>query len=193
MQLFRPYDQDTKPSGQTADVDTPDHRAPGASKNRPTPTREQAQAARMAAIHPKLTRKQKSAADRAVENQKQATRMAALDNRPERVLMRNYVDSRRSILETMWAILLVMLALSMIGGSSPKLALMVLVVTFALWALIVACFINFIFAWQGFNRQLRERYPGASSKGLMFTMLSRMTVFRRLRQPAPVVKVGESY
>jgi len=144
----------------------------------------------MAALHPKLTRKQAAAADRATENQRQAQRMAAVDNRPERVLMRNYVDTRWSLLEYMWAILLLMLAASMLGGSFPAL---LLVVTFALWGLLLACFINFIFAWQGFNRELRQRLPGVSSKGLMFTMLSRMSVFRRLRQPAPTLKRGDTY
>ena len=187
MALWRQDDQDA----QTETVDDAlETRAATAPKNRPTPTRQQAEAARMAARHPKLTRKEVRANDRALENQRQVERMEAVDNRPERRLMRDYVDSRWTLLEMMWGVLLVLLATSLLGGQFP---LLVVIVTYVVWVVLVACIINFMMSWRGFTRELRERYPGVSSKGLMIPMVSRMAVFRALRQPKPVVKRGEEY
>ena len=188
MALFRPHDQAAEPV--EAPANQTEVRATTAPKNRPTPTRQQAEAARMAARHPKLTRKQMRANDRATENERQAERMAAIDNRPERVLLRNYVDSRWTILELLWGVLLIMLAASMVGAQFPTL---VFIVTVALWATLVACVVSFMFAWRGFTRELRERHPGISTKGLMIPMVSRMSVFRALRQPKPVIARGEAY
>ena len=144
----------------------------------------------MAARHPKLTRKEMRDADRATDNKRQVQQMAALDARPERVLMRNYVDARWSVLEIMWGVLLVLLAASLVGGSIP---LLLLIVTGALWLVVVVGVVNFVFSWHGFKAELASRYPNASSKGLMMAMLSRMAVFRRMRQPAPIIKRGEEY
>jgi len=159
-------------------------------KNRPTPTRQQAQAARLEAIHPKLTRRQASAQDRAASEKKRQQQMAAADNQPERVLLRNYIDSRISFAQFMWPVMLVLLACSLIAGQVPML---LVVVTGLLWGTVLGCIITFWWFWQGFKRELASRYPGASTKGLMMMMVSRMSMFPRLRQPAPVIKRGDKY
>jgi len=192
--LFRPYNQKTEQA--PAPVSNADAHAGddahigGVPKNRPTPTRQQAQAARLEAIHPKLTRRQSSAQDRAASEKKRQQQMAAADNLPERVLLRNYIDSRISFAQFMWPVMLVLLACSLVAGQVPML---LVVVTGLLWGTVLGCIITFWWFWQGFKRELASRYPNASTKGLMMMMVSRMSMFPRLRQPAPVIKRGDKY
>jgi len=188
--LFRPYEQKAKaaepePSKQVIE-------RPATAKNRPTPTRKEAQAARMAAVHPKMTARQARAADSAADRERQTQAMERQDNQPERVLMRNYVDSRWSMLELMLP-LLALLVLAMMVSSVPALASLLWAVTIMLYVFIAAGLVNFFIAWQRFKRELFERYPNASTKGLAFAMLSRMMALRRMRQPKAVIKRGESY
>ena len=188
MALLRPYKQDAEePTPAPAKKQVPH---PTGAKNHPTPTRKQAEAARMAAVHPKLTRRQARAADQEVERKRQAERMEAVENAPERVLMRNYVDSRWSILELMMGLLVLLLAAMLFGSYFPT---VLAAVTALLYVFLVAGLINFFIAWQRFKKELYARYPNASTKGLAFAMLSRMMAFRRMRQPKCVIKRGESY
>ena len=192
MGLFRPYDQDAKQaSGATAVADDTMTRTPaGAPKNRPTPTRKEAEAARMAALHPRVTRREAKALDRAADNKRKAQQLDAMDNQPERVLLRNYIDSRWSMTEFMWPLLLILLAGSLLGGKWPVL---VVGVTLLLYALVLVTIINFWFSWHGFRKELTQRYPGASTKGLLMAMISRMSMIRRVRTPAPAIARGATY
>ena len=192
MGLFRPYDQKTQDS-QTASatepvaVATPAGTAP---KNRPTPTRQQAQAARMDALHPKLTKRQASAQDRAAADKKRAAQMQADDNLPERVLLRNYVDSRLSVVQFILPLMLIAMAGTM---AFAKLPVMTAALTIFLYVIVFACIVTCWLFWQGYKRQLADRLPHASSKGLMMMMVTRMMMIPRMRQPKPVVKRGEAY
>ena len=189
--LFRPYNQKTEQAPEpVASSDAHVAVAGGVPKNRPTPTRQQAQAARLEAIHPKLTRRQMSTQDRAAADKKRQQQMAAADNLPERVLLRNYVDSRLSFAQFVWGIILLLLVMSIVAGRYPWL---VMAVTVLMYATVLATIISVWWFWQGFKRELASRYPSASTKGLLMMMVSRMMMIPRMRQPAPVIKRGDEY
>ena len=184
MGLFRPYKQ--------AETATPvvETKVAGAPKNRPTPTRQQAQAARMETLHPKLTPRQARAADAEARNKRQAQQTQAIENQPVRVLMRNYIDARWSLAEFLWPVLLLLLISSFAFGSNVTI---VYGITIALWAALIASVFNFVWAYQGFRAELGRRYPGQTTKGLMLPFVSRMMMVRRFRQPAPTIKRGAEY
>ena len=144
----------------------------------------------MAAVHPKLTRKQLRQADQEVERKRQAQRIEAVENAPERVLMRNYVDSRWTPLELMMGLLVLLLASMLFGSYVP---VVLAAVTALLYVYLVAGLITFFVHWQRFKKELYSRHPNASTKGLAFAMLSRMMAFRRMRQPKCEIKRGEKY
>jgi len=187
--LFRPYDQKDK-SPATAAPPPTETKAGGVPKNRPTPTRQQAEAARKQVIHPKLTRRQAAAQDRAAKEQRQRKDMLAVDNQPERVLMRNYIDARRSPTEFLWPALLVLMAASFFVGSNPTLYFIVFGL---MWATMLVAMATCWWFWQGFKRELAARLPRATTKGLVMMFVSRMMMFRRIRNPAPTLKPGDTY
>jgi len=186
--LFSPYKQDKQPD-ETVDTQ-PSAKVAVARKNRPTPTRKEAEAARMAQLHPKLTRRQARAADQVAEREQQVKQREAVESRPEQVLMRNYVDTRWSLLSLMLVLLFLLIVSMFTANLIPQFAIGV---TAFLYVYLVACIINFIIVWQGFKRELARRHPNASSSGLWFPMMSRMMSPMRLRVPQPVVKRGDSY
>jgi len=185
--LFRPYEQKAKPVEPEA---APVAERPSTAKNRPTPTRKEAEAARMAAVHPKLTPRQTRAADSAADRERQAQALERQDNAPQRVLMRNYVDSHWSLLELMLP-LLAILVLAMMVSSVPALSQLLFAVTVMLYVFVAAGLVNFLIVWRRFKALLLDRQPDANTKGLAFAMLSRMMSLRRMRQPKAVVKRGD--
>ena len=192
MGLFRPYDQKTPekaPAPEPAPVATAT--TVGATpKNRPTPTRSQAQAARMDALHPKLTKRQAAAQDRAAAEKKRVAQMQADDNLPERVLLRNYVDARLSIVQ----FILPLMLLAVVGTFAvSKSTVMAMALTIFLYVIVLACIVTAFLFWQGYKRELAARLPHASSKGLAMMMVTRMMMIPNMRQPKPVVKRGEKY
>ena len=197
MGLFRPYDQKTQNGNAdgvavaTADaVDSQGPKQGTAPKNRPTPTREQAQAARLDALHPKLTKRQATALDRAASEKKRMAQIQAADNQPERVLLRNYVDSRVTIVQFIWAIMLIVLAGTIL---SSKFAVVTAGITIFLYVILIACIVTCWWSWRGLKREMAERLPHASTKGLMWMMVTRMMMFPKMRQPKPTISRGEKY
>ena len=76
--------------------------APSGKKDRPTPTRKEAEAARRQRLTTALSKKEARAA---ASRQSRAERMKAISAReavPEKVLMRDYIDARFNIGEAYW-------------------------------------------------------------------------------------------
>lgn len=200
--LFRPYQQaepadntpaDAAPGGPAGPGEimaTEARRTTSGRKAGPTPSRREAEAARMERLHPTLTKKELREREREAENRRRSRAMASYEDRPERTLMRNYVDSRRSFTEHMWPILLLLLIASVLGSWVQQI---VVGVTIAMWVAIAGAALNIYLFWSGFQRELRMRHPGTSSKGLFFTFASRMMTMRRFRNPGVAVKVGGAY
>jgi cation transport ATPase len=148
-------------------------------KDAPTPTRKQAQAARMERLHPTLTPKEQRKADRT-------------ERSPERQLARNFVDTRWTVAEFLMPVMILVMAGSMITLSMGLVAASN-VILLSIWVLFAAAVIQTWFLWRGFKRLLAERHPNASTQGLMMYLLNRSMMLRRFRQPSPVIKRGDTF
>lgn len=191
MGLFSAYQQrDKTPEPEPTTTAEDFSKTAAAGKTRRTPTRAEAEAARRDRIHPKLTPKELKKAERDADRVRRGRNLREFEERPERVLMRNYVDSRWTLTEFMWPFLVVMLVLSIVGSGVPQI---VIGVTLSLWALLLAALANVWWFWRGFKRELRVRYPSAKYNGLLWAMASRMMAMRRVRTPGPMIQRGQSY
>lgn len=157
-------------------------------KDAPTKSRRQAEAERMERLHPTLTPKQQKKADRAARD---AARMEALDRAeqsPERVLLRDFLDSRWTINEFVLPGMILIMAITMATINN---VLMSSYVAMGLWALMIMAIINSWFMWRSFKKILAERVPHANTRGLAMYMFNRSIMLRRFRRPAPRIARGE--
>lgn len=182
MALFGRYQQ----QGATPDVTqaTPTMVEHGTGKGRPTPTREEALAARMAALHPKLSKSDLRKQEREADRKRQISALAEAESKPERVLLRNYIDSRWSLGEFFMPLVLLMLIGLFLTSRSPVLATFF---TLFVYVFLFACIINIVIAWRGFRRELADRLPKAGTKGLAMMFATRMLSIRRFRTPGPAI------
>jgi hypothetical protein len=183
------------PTRQPAD-DAADLPSASRKKDRPTPTRREAEAANKARAKVPRTRKEQAAARRAARSEstskmREAMRtgddryLPARDRGPVRRYIRDFVDSQFWVLELMLPILVVLLLFGYSGSTTlaayanvamPALILLILVESFRLrWRL---------------RRELGRRFPGQSQKGATFYAVMRALQVRPFRQPKPQVKMG---
>jgi hypothetical protein len=167
--------------------------APGggpAKKDRPTPSRREAEAARRQRVITTLTPKE---ARKLSSQQNRAQRMKAVSAReaaPEKALMRDYVDARFSLGEFLLPSLVVILALSFLGAAVPSITAFS---TLLMYAFILLVLFDAWRMWRGFKQVLAKRQPNASTRGLMMYGVNRMIQIRRFRMPAPRLKRGDTY
>lgn len=206
--LFRPYERSSKQSdgkaaALTPQAPTPSEPAAGAGdkivvsrarkKEGATPTRKQAEAARMERLHPTLSPKQRKKAERDARYEARMEAMDRIERSPSRVLLRDFVDARWTISEFILPAMILIMAGSMtvmMMGASQTAAEAVAAV---LWVLVGAAFINVWIMWRGYKRLLAERHPGTPTKGLGMYMFNRAIMIRRFRQPAPRIKRGDAF
>lgn len=171
---------------------TPEPPAPAsgqaAPKNRPTPSRREAEAARMARLHPELDPKKAKELNREASSQQRRTQLAAVDNLPERALMRDVVDSRFNLGEFALPAMLLLVALVFI----PPLQEIGMYTVYVMWAIVVALAVDWGLMYTKFRRLAAERLPGQKMRGMGFYGWNRQMSFRRWRLPAPRVKRGEA-
>ena len=188
MALFRRSSEGTQP---TPIAPAPAQAPPGgAKKDRPTPTRREAEAARRERVNRTLSPKE---ARRAAAQQNRAQRlrtMTAREAAPEKALMRDYVDARFSLGEFLLPSLVVILALSFLTVRFPGVSA---ITTIVMYVFILAVLADCYFLWRGFKRVLAERLPGAPTRGLMMYGINRSIQIRRFRLPAPRLKRGDTY
>lgn len=159
-------------------------------KDRPTPSRKEAEAARRARVNPKLTPK---AARKETAARNRAERMRALNAReaqPEKVLVRDYVDARFSIGEFLLPALVLILSLSFLNTRLPGMAMYATVLMYGYIAWVI---IDVWWMWRGLKKVYAERFPRSSLKGMMMYAMNRTIQFRRFRMPAPRIKRGQKY
>jgi DUF3043 family protein len=164
--------------------------APTGKKDRPTPTRKEAEAARRQRMSTTLSKKQSRAA---AGRQTRSDRMRAISAReatPEKVLMRDYIDARFNIGEFLLPSVVVILAVTVLGSYWPRVTL---IATLAMYLFILAVFVDGYLMWRGFKKVLAARLPKQSPKGLLLYGMTRSTQIRRFRSPAPRIKRGEAY
>jgi hypothetical protein len=164
--------------------------APSGKKDRPTPTRKEAEAARRQRMNTTLSKKQSRAA---ASRQSRSERMKTISAReavPEKVLMRDYIDARFNLGEFLLPSVVVILAVTLLGSYWP---VVTLIATMAMYLFIIAVFVDGYLMWRGFKKVLAKRLPKASPKGLLMYGMTRSTQIRRFRSPAPRIKRGETY
>jgi hypothetical protein len=162
----------------------------GSKKDRPTPSRKEAEAARRQRVNKTLSNRE---ARQVAARQARAERMRRLGEReraPEKALMRDYIDARFNVGEFLLPAVVVILAVTILGSYVPRLAV---ITTLAMYLLMFAVIVDGFLMWRGFKRVLAERLPNAPIKGLAMYGLTRSTQIRRFRMPPPRIKRGEAY
>ena len=185
MALFRRNSQPATPEPTTT-LES----APTGKKDRPTPTRKEAEAARRQRMNTTLSKKQSRAA---ASRQSRSERMKTISAReavPEKVLMRDYIDARFNLGEFLLPSVVVILAVTLLGSYWP---VVTLIATMAMYLFIIGVFVDGYLMWRGFKKVLAKRLPKASPKGLLMYGMTRSTQIRRFRSPAPRIKRGEAY
>ena len=187
MALFRRNAETAAPQPQP---EPPASILPGSKKDRPTPTRREAEAARRQRVNRSLTKKQARAAASRQSRSERLRVMSARERTPEKALMRDYIDARRNLGEYLLPSVVVILAITVLGAYWPNVTL---VSTMAMYLFILAVFVDGYLMWRGFKRVLATRLPGTSPKGLLMYGMTRSTQIRRFRMPPPRIKRGETY
>lgn len=213
MGLFRPYEQGTADKatkakrtggGATAaprpqqapaqdqpeaPTDAPAKRQPQ-KKGTPTPTRAEAEAARMARLHPTLSPKEAKKAERAAAREQRLRTLDTVENMPERKLARDHVDSQITITEFTIPVMLAIMAVSLAFGRSyavQRATSLLMMAIFLLWV------VNITLRWRSFKKLALARGLQPKQRGMMMYLINRMMTIRGLRRPEPRIKRGESY
>jgi Protein of unknown function (DUF3043) len=184
--LFR---RNTQPAAPEQPAATVDH-APTGKKDRPTPSRKEAEAARRQRVTTTLNKKEARAA---ASRQNRAERMKAINAReaaPEKALMRDYIDARFNLGEFLLPSVVLILAITILGSYW---ATVTVIATLAMYVFILGVFVDGYLMWRGFKKVLAARLPKSSPKGLLLYGMTRSTQIRRFRSPAPRIKRGEAY
>ena len=186
MALFR---RNAEPAAATEPA-PPTTSGPGNKKDRPTPSRKEAEAARRERVNkPLTTREARQVAARQARAERMRT-MGERDRTPEKALMRDYVDARFSLGELLLPAVVLILATTVLGSFLPSLAVFT---TLVMYLFILAVIVDEALMWRGFKRVLAERMPKASTKGLLMYGMTRSTQIRRFRMPPPRLKRGDAY
>ena len=167
-------------------VDDASVKSAGATKGRATPKRNVAQARNRTTVIAQGGGKRGRASRGEVAARREAFRrgdesaLPARDRGPVRRWVRDYVDSRRSIISWFIPAALLILVLSPFGMIGA-----VFQVVF-----VVAVVAETTLTTRRTRAQVRERFPGQSTKGLGYYAFTRAMMFRRMRMPAPRVQRG---
>lgn len=209
MGLFRPYERtDKSDRKRTSTVPT---KAPAAAtpeaapatieepksdkivvrrgeKKGRTPTRREAEAARMERLHPSLSPKERRRAEREAKYKAQQETWDRIERSPERVLLRDFVDTRWTVAEFLMPLMILIMALMMVFMSNVVVSFYI---SMGLWVVFIIAMINIWIMWRQFKKLLAERVPNATRKGLLMYMVNRAMMIRRFRRPSPRIKRGD--
>lgn len=194
--MFRRRSQDAPAATALADEQSPQTRDPQAPKGRPTPKRSEAQSNRRTRVPVPKDRKEAARESRArLRSEREKQRLALVngderalpprDKGPVRRFARNYVDSRFTVAEWFLPFAVVILILSVLHNPALQF------VSLLLWLLIiVAIVLDSVRHAFGLRKQLRQRFPNDSHRGVTAYALMRTLQMRRLRLPKPQVDRG---
>ena len=183
MALFR---RSTPPEPATPEPIAP--AGPGGKKDRPTPTRKEAEAARRQRVTRTLSKKEARLEASRHARAERMRSMNARDAAPEKVLLRDYIDSRFNLGELLLPSLVVILVLTFTGQALPRVAV---ISTLVMYAFIFAVIVDTSIMWRGYKKLLATRYPKVSPRGLLMYGTNRGMQIRRFRMPPPRVKRGQ--
>lgn len=196
--MFRSRSKDEQAATAKVTADQPQQpRDPQAPKGRPTPKRSEAQAQRRTRASTPTNRKEAAKASREARRVDMARQRQALANGDERYLplrdkgpvrrfARDFIDSRWCVGEFFLPLAVIILVLTMVRV--PRIQNIALL----LWlAIIVMIVLDSIGIWVRLGKQLKERFPNESHRGVKAYALMRTLQMRRMRLPKPQVKRGE--
>jgi hypothetical protein len=188
--LFRPY-QRTEPASEepAAPVAADPTRSGPARKDAPTPTRREAEHARRERLNPTLTPKQARAKERQARAMERDSQLRSVEAQPGRVLMRDWVDSRRGLAQFSLPLLMVMLMISLVVTTFGT--LITAIMSYATWLVMILILGDVALMWRGYKKLHAERLPREPLKGLLSYGLNRSINLRRLRVPKPRVNRGD--
>ncbi|WP_106848222.1 DUF3043 domain-containing protein [Blastococcus sp. Marseille-P5729] len=187
------------------------HRDPTAPKGRPTPKRREAEGRARGPVAPPPTTgkearararekaRERKAAGLPPERQERAMsareeRITARDAGPERALVRDIVDSRRSI-SSFFPLFAVVILVAMFAGLPTKNPQMYNYLTLTWLAFFVVIIVESYFLSRVIGTAVRQRFPKTDQRmgSLKYYGVIRGLMMRRLRYPKPVVEIGEAY
>ena len=192
MGLFTPYHRadepaDAQPSGPAASASAPS--AQQRKKVVPTPTRKEAEAARMERLHPTLSPAEQRRRDRAARSAGREEQFRKADEQPGRALLRDFLDSRTGMAQWWMPVIMMSLALALAAMYlSPELALIATFVPYLALALLAA---HIFLLWRQYKALHAERLPKEPVKGLLVYLINRIISLRKFRTPPPRVKPGD--
>jgi hypothetical protein len=171
--------------------------AKAGGKGRPTPTRREAEAAAKARAKVPRTRKEQAQAQRTVrsassKNVRQAMKEGderfypARDRGPVRRFVRDFVDSRFSLIELVIPLLLVTMVLGYSGNPTLKQWGNTM-----LLATVVLVLMDMFFLRFRLRRELSRRFPDTPTKGLTYYAVTRALQMKFMRLPKSKVKIGQ--
>jgi len=186
--VFRRTKQETTPPDLT-------HKPGG--KGRPTPTRKEAEAARLAKAKVPRTRREQMAAQRATKGEssqrvRQGMRageekyLLARDKGPVRRFIRDFVDARFSFIE----LLIPLLVLTMVLGYSGNAGLEGFG-NALLFGSILLVVLDMMLLRFRLRRQLAARFPDEPVKGTTYYAITRAMQMKFMRLPKAQVKIGQ--
>jgi Protein of unknown function (DUF3043) len=167
-------------------------------KGRPTPTRREAEAAAKARAKTPRTRKEMAAAQRVARSESSQTVRQAMksgdekfyparDRGPVKRFLRDYVDSRFSLIELVIPLLLVTLVLGYSGNRQlASIGNTVLLVTILLVVL------DMVMLRFRVRRELTRRFPDEPLKGKTYYAITRAMQMKFMRMPKAQVKIGQT-
>ena len=166
-------------------------------KGRPTPTRKEAEAAAKARAKTPRTRKEIAQAQRSARSESSRTVRQAMkdgderyyparDRGPERRFVRDFVDSRFSLVELVIPLLLVTMVLGYSGNESlARIGNTVLLVT------VVLVVLDMIVLRSRLRREFSRRFPDTTLKGVTYYGITRALQMKFMRLPKAQVRIGQ--
>lgn len=161
-------------------------------KGRPTPTRKEAEAARKAQAKKPVTRREQASARsastaRAREAMKTGDEryLPTRDKGPVKRFTRDYVDSKFMLPELAIPLLVVAMVAPYVGAAAGFVNVVMTLILLAIAVNLVA--LRFLLF-----KQVRRRFPEASTRGLTSYLLLRALQLRFLRLPKPQIKIGSA-
>lgn len=167
--------------------------AKNGGKGRPTPSRKEQEAANKARAKTPRSRRElaqsRSASSAQVrEGMRRGDErfLMARDRGPVRRFLRDWVDSRFLVTETIMPVIIVALVLGFVG--SRQLATLGQIITFVVVAIVV---VNSIYVSLALRGELKRRFPEEPTRGSTYYAMMRSMMLRQLRNPKPQVKIGQ--
>ncbi|MBF9071084.1 DUF3043 domain-containing protein [Streptacidiphilus fuscans] len=202
--MFRRSSQDAPADAVTldksAEAEAAEAAVPSAEakKGRPTPKRSEAEANRRGRAYVPPDRKASARKARdanrsdrdktmlALRGEADAKYLPARDRGPVRAFVRDYFDSRFTVLEFFLPFAVVFMVLAFFR--SPAAVELI----YVLWlAFLVAVVIQMLWLATRLRKELATRFPGQNTKGALAYGIMRSMNLRRMRLPKPAVKRGQ--